>query len=132
MKKYLILSIVLFAGACAAPQEPLQTTQDPAEKKSVDKAVRSFFKAPKAPKPALTSQQVLGKDEAWLRGKLGAPNFTRNDLQASIWMYKNKDCILNLFLYSEITPNAPLSVMHFDARDIHGHNMDRDACLATF
>jgi len=132
MKKYLILSIVLFAGACAAPMEPVQTTQGPTETPSVIKAVKSFFKAKKAPKPALTSQQVLGKNEAWLHEKLGQPNFIRTDIKASIWMYKNKDCVLNLFLYSEITPNAPLSVMHFDARNIHGHNMDRDACLATF
>lgn len=83
-------------------------------------------------KPKITAQQLLGQDDAWVLENLGEPAFRRADRIASIWQYKNTACVLNLFLYAdnEATP-TPAHVLHFDARDLLGNNVEREPCLVA-
>ncbi|MBL4748343.1 MAG: hypothetical protein JKY17_06130 [Magnetovibrio sp.] len=136
MKKNLILCLVLILGACSS-QNTQPTTQPITQpiRQAVAKAasaVETVFARITAFKPKVTAENVLGKDDAWLRATLGEPTFIRADLHANIWQYKNESCVLSLFLYPDTDTSPTLSIMHFDARDALGHNMDRDRCLATF
>jgi len=117
MRRILALSLALLAGACAAPQSRPVPSPD----------------AQSAPaKPKITAVQVLGKSQYWVLEHLGEPAFMRTDMHATIWQYKNTHCVLNIFLYAgEPSDPTPAKVLHFDARDSHGHNTDRDACLSA-
>jgi len=81
------------------------------------------------PKPKITASQLLGQSGPWVAAQLGEPAFVRSERTANIWQYKNARCVLNLFLYVE-TEDAP-RVLHFDARNAEGGNVDRETCLAT-
>jgi len=95
-------------------------------------------------KPKITTAQLLGQSDAWLREKMGEPAFKRADMQANLWQYKNGVCVLNVFLYADDNApgnppgnapnnaeNTPAHVLHFDARDTQGRNTDRDHCLSV-
>lgn len=116
MRKLFVLSLVLLASACAPGQSgPVTTPVDPAHAQ-----------------PEISSVELLGKSQGWVTSHLGEPAFMRTDMHATIWLYKNDHCVLNVFLYAgEPTDPAPAKVLHFDARDTHGDNTDRDACLSA-
>ena len=116
MRKFFVLSLALVVSACAAQQAKPVTVPTAA--------------VPAQPK--ITSVQLLGKSQHWVLKHLGEPAFMRTDMHATIWLYKNSHCVLNVFLYAgEPTDPAPAKVLHFDARDTHGHNTDRDTCLSA-
>ena len=117
MHKFFMLSLALVVSACAAQQaKPV--------------ASPSTIAAPAQPK--ITAVQLLGKSQGWVLEHIGEPAFMRTDMHATIWLYKNSHCVLNVFLYAgEPTDPAPAKVLHFDARDTHGHNTDRDMCLSA-
>lgn len=80
----------------------------------------------------ITAREMLGQSNGWLMAKLGEPAFKRADRVANIWQYKNSHCVLNVFLYADDAgPSAPTRILHFDARDAHGDNTDRDQCLSV-
>jgi len=118
----LLIASALTLAACAAqpPQDRPATTPETVEAEP----------AP-PPKPKVTSAQLLGQDGPWVKLKLGQPAFMRNEKTANIWQYKNGACVLNVFLYVEGDTETAPRVLHFDARDGHGHNTDRDQCLAA-
>ncbi|MEG3617000.1 hypothetical protein V5T82_00900 [Magnetovibrio sp. PR-2] len=116
--KLLILSLGLTLGACGGGATKPVETQKPAE----------TAKPAKPAKPKITPQQLLGAKGPWLLSHMGRPDFSRQDLNAHIWQYKNQACVLNVFLYDE---NEDFKVLHFDARDAKGSNTDRAACLST-
>jgi len=128
MRKILIVISLLTMSACTAQQNG--STGNPVT--SAATAVGDAFSKLNPNKPRVKSEEVLGKGEAWLRTHLGEPSFIRADLQARIWQYKNKNCVLNLFLYTEPSSQPALAVLHFDARDSQGLDTNRDDCLATF
>jgi len=120
MRKLIPLSVALMVGACVQQPVPLVTT-----------APLVIIPSP-PPKPKITAVQLLGQSQHWVLKNLGKPAFIRTDMQANIWQYKNSHCVLNVFLYTgEPTDPAPAKVLHFDARDMHGHNTDRNVCLST-
>ena len=117
-QNFLILSLVLGLAACGGGAPKPVETQKPAEP----------AKPAKAAKPKITSGQLLGAKGPWLLSQMGQPDFSRQDLNAHIWQYKNTSCVLNVFLYDEADE---FKVLHFDARDAQGANTDRAACLST-
>ena len=115
MRTFFALSLAFAVSACTAQQA---------------KPVTSPVTA--AVQPKITAVQLLGKPQDWVLDHLGEPAFLRTDMHATIWLYKNSHCVLNVFLYAgEPTDPAPAKVLHFDARDTHGDNTDRDACLSA-
>ena len=114
-QKLLILSLALGLAACGGGAPKTVETQKPAE-------------PVKPAKPKITTQQLLGAKGPWLLSQMGRPEFSRQDLNAHIWQYKNPTCVLNVFLYDE---NEDFKVLHFDARDDQGANTDRAACLSA-
>lgn len=129
MRKIIILCAALVAGGCATQSGTGSGAQSGAVGGAVSEALTSLALPLK---PKLSAAELLGKDAEWVRHKLGEPSFARADLQANIWQYKNKTCILNLFLYSNSKHTSDLTLLHFDARDTFGHGTDREACLGTF
>lgn len=133
MRHLILCTALLSLAACTQPGgqppggEPPVITPDTVEiKPSKPKVTR---------KPKITTAQLLGQSDAWLLAKLGDPTFKRTDMPANLWQYKNGQCVLNVFLYTDtdakIAPDTPAHVLHFDARDTHGLDTDRDACLSA-
>ena len=113
MRTLFALSLSALVSACTAqPAKPVTTA-------SVVAAL-----------PKITSVELLGQPQHWVLEHLGEPAFLRTDMHATIWLYKNSHCVLNVFLYAgEPSDPAPAKVLHFDARDSHGDNTDRNECL---
>lgn len=128
MRKVLILGAALTLTACAGASQ--QDTPQTAPAVSPETVKVTPPPAP-PPKPKITAQQLLGQMGPWVRSKLGEPVFVRAEKTANIWQYKNGHCVLNLFLYAEGTADSASRVLHFDARDAHGANTDRNTCLAS-
>jgi len=140
MQKLIILTAVLALAACAAPngpgapQAPAVTPETVSDEPAAPNAVPTVGVTainPNPPKPKITSAELLGKDGAWVKDKLGEPAFVRNEKTANIWQYKNHICVLNVFLYVEGAENPAPHVLHFDARNVQGDNTNRERCLAA-
>ncbi|MBL4693398.1 MAG: hypothetical protein JKY92_08740 [Magnetovibrio sp.] len=133
MQKAFIVLATLALGACATQQpNTIKVPPKVPPKVTVFSTVKSVLARISPIKPKLKVRDVLGKNSDWVRANLGTPSFERAELDAHIWMYKNKKCILSLFLYTKSSHEAELSVLHFDARNRSGDNMDRNVCLATY
>lgn len=74
-------------------------------------------------------RRLLGLDVKSLTGLLGAPQFTRRDPPAQLWRYRDKGCILDLFLYEDRKNKAESTVRHFEARSLSKSNMTARICL---
>ena len=116
--RFLILGLVaLSLSACGQPGKRPATTSAAAGDAAAEKI-------------KITSAQLLGQTGVWVRAKIGTPEFARSDMQANLWQYKNAQCVLNVFLYSD-GETGPARVLHFDARDTAGKDTDRNACLSS-
>lgn len=97
------------------------------------------------PKPAIASRtppkppplnddprQLLGLDGKALAKLLGKPGFVRRDPPAQLWRYRDRACILDLFLYSaEAGDNRRMTVRHFEARSLSKTSTSPRKCLGT-
>lgn len=118
--RFLILGLIAVSLAACGQPAKRPTTQ-----------ASSAAIEPTAPqKIKITSAQLLGKTGIWVHAKIGNPQFARSDMQANLWQYKNAQCVLNVFLYTD-GDTGPARVLHFDARDPKGRNTDRNACLSA-
>lgn len=118
VSKLLMISLVLGLTACGGGASKTVETQAPTEPTQPAKPA----------KPKITTDQLLGAKGPWLLSQMGQPDFSRQDLNAHIWQYKNATCVLNVFLYDE---GEDFKVLHFDARDTDKKNTDRAACLSA-
>lgn len=118
VRRIALITAALVLSACAQPGQRPATSPDLVDSQPA--------------KPKITAGQLLGKSDGWVLEKLGEPAFRRADRIASIWQYKNHACVLNVFLYadSEAQP-TPARVLHFDARDLSGNNIEREPCLSA-
>lgn len=115
--RFLILGLVaLSLSACGQPGKRPATTSAAAGTQAAPQKVK------------ITSAELLGQTGTWVRAKVGTPAFARSDMQANLWQYKNAQCVLNVFLYTD-GDAGPARVLHFDARDTVGNNTDRNVCL---
>lgn len=73
--------------------------------------------------------RLIGLDMNSLTGLLGTPGFTRRDPPAQLWRYRNKGCILDLFLYETRKQKSVSIVRHFEARSLSKTNMTARRCL---
>ena len=74
-------------------------------------------------------RRLIGLDVKSLTGLLGVPGFTRRDPPAQLWRYRDKGCILDLFLYETPKQNSASVVRHFEARSLSKSNMTARSCL---
>lgn len=73
--------------------------------------------------------RLLGLTVKSLTQLLGAPRFTRRDPPAQLRRYRNKSCILDLFLYENPGQKPGSSVRHFETRSLSKTNMTARNCL---
>jgi hypothetical protein len=59
---------------------------------------------------------LLGLSADRLTTLIGPPDFTRNDGPAEIWQFRNSQCILDVFLYRELS-GVGYRVEHVESRD---------------
>jgi hypothetical protein len=74
-------------------------------------------------------RRLIGLDVKSLTGLLGTPGFTRRDPPAQLWRYRDKGCILDLFLYETPKHKSTSVVRHFEARSLSKTNMTARSCL---
>ena len=85
-----------------------------------------------APKPAIDDDpgRLMGLGTVELLRMLGDPRFVRRDASAQLWRYRNKSCILDLFLYRE--PGRPeYFVSHIEARHGNGGAAEKRECFGA-
>jgi hypothetical protein len=70
------------------------------------------------PSPEIEMQPdaLLGLSAERLTALIGPPDFTRNDGPAEIWQFRNSGCILDVFLYRDLSQGGYV-VEHAQARD---------------
>jgi len=73
--RFLILGLVaLSLSACGQPgKRPATTSAAKVNTPAVPQKVK------------ITSAELLGRTDAWVRGKIGHPAFARADMQANMW-----------------------------------------------
>lgn len=109
-----------------APTEskPVDASSEPASKPSTySKPRRVAIKIDDDPR------RLLGLDGKSLTGLLGRPGFKRRDPPAQLWRYRDKGCILDLFLYRDTKKKGRSFVRHFEARSLSKTNMTARSCL---
>lgn len=67
--------------------------------------------------------RLLGLDPDALRALLGQPGFVRHDDPARMWRYRHADCVLDLFLYTEMAARQQ-SVPSFRVRHVEARTRD--------
>lgn len=102
-------------GAVEEKQEPVQETAVP---------------KPDFPDINDDPAQLIKMTRDDLNGLLGQPDLVRRETPAEIWQYRGKDCILDIFLYSEADQsNSPYRVVYSEARGREAGKADQRACL---
>ena len=89
--------------------------------------------APPAPeKPAIDDdpERLMGLGAGELTRMLGSPGFVRRDASAQLWRYRNKSCILDLFLYRSAGRPEYL-VSHVEARRSEGGAAPKRECFGA-
>jgi len=149
-----MVGAALFLGTCAMPEKDTpRTGQAETNQTATPEASAPHATAP-APPPASTpspgptppppeeppdlAARIPShlKDPGRLRGlgpgdltaMLGAPDFRRRDAPADLWQYRQKRCVLDLFLY----PNKKTGrtrVTHFAARGLGAADVGAEECL---
>ena len=108
---------VLAPTVSAAPTPPTKLPDDPQ---------LIALGAPDAPDP----MRLIGKDQSVIRYLLGDPDFRRQESHAEIWQYRDRSCILDLFLYAE-KHSAAVTVAHVDVRAGATTKPAPSACLSV-
>ncbi len=89
--------------------------------------------APAPPeKPAIDDdpERLMGLGTAELTRLLGNPRFVRRDSSAQLWRYRNKTCILDLFLYRDAGRSGYL-VSHVETRHREGGAAPKRECFGA-
>jgi len=89
--------------------------------------------APQPPaKPVIDDdpQRLMGLDVSELTRMLGDPRFVRRDASAQLWRYRNKTCILDLFLY-RTGGRGEYSVSHVETRRSEGGSTPQRECFGA-
>ena len=83
-------------------------------------------------KPAIDDdpERLMGLDTRQLTRLLGNPGFVRRDSSAQLWRYRNKTCILDLFLYRN-TGRAEYIVSHVETRRREGGSTAKRECFGA-
>ncbi len=74
--------------------------------------------------------RLMGLSTAELTRVLGNPRFVRRDATAQLWRYRNKSCILDLFLYRD-AGRPDYFVSHIEARRSEGGAAPKRECFGT-
>ena len=122
----------------AASGEPLvssgATVQDtaPAAGPPTATATTPVRSAAPPEKPAIDDDpgRLMGLSTAELTRVLGNPRFVRRDATAQLWRYRNKSCILDLFLYRD-AGRPEYFVSHIEARRSEGGAAPKRECFGT-
>ena len=71
-----------------------------------------------APAPPIDDDpaRVMNLADAALEALLGMPGFTRAEADAQVWQYRGRDCVLDVYLYSDGLA-GPYRVAYFEIRD---------------
>lgn len=78
----------------------------------------------------LDPQTLIGKSRAELTALLGKPVFTRTDMNARLWRYRQQQCVLDLFLYPDPgSETENISVTWVEARKPDGSPANSRQCL---
>ena len=92
----------------------------------VSAPVQAVAKPTDAPPAA---DDLLGSDSAKLETWLGKPRMIRHDDPAQVWQYRNKSCMLDVYLYPA---EDRLKVAHAEARAQAKTGSAISTCLAAF
>ncbi len=83
-------------------------------------------------KPAIDDdpERLMGLGAGQLTLMLGTPRFVRRDASAQLWRYRNKSCILDLFLYRD-AGRPEYFVNHIEARRAEGGAALKRKCFGA-
>ena len=77
-------------------------------------------------------KRLLGLDHDALTSLLGTPRFVRRDAGAELWRYRNRACILDLFLYPQGAKGTRrATVRYYEARGASKARTTARACLGA-
>lgn len=141
-----VLSIALALSACITPDKNLDFSDNaPRKQKPVisqpttekltdfprNKVVPKTISQKVPPFKPISRSDIIGQNKSMLIKVLGSPDFKRSDRPAEIWRYKDKVCLLDIYLYQPLKvgpPNAPL-VTFIEARMPRGPSVETLRCL---
>jgi hypothetical protein len=72
---------------------------------------------------------ITGLEARALQHLFGTPGLVRKDYPAEVWQYRNKDCVLDIYLYPD---HDRLTVAHAEARAPKISGDPLPACVAQF
>jgi len=75
-------------------------------------------------------QRLMGLGVGELTTILGSPRFVRRDSSAQLWRYRNKSCILDLFLYRNVG-QSKFFVNYIEARQAKGGAALKRKCFGA-
>ena len=112
------------------PKSPETTVQDAAPAAAMTPI--SPVAAPAHEKPTVDDnpERLMGLGAGELTIMLGSPRFIRRDSLAQLWRYRNKSCILDLFLYRN-AGRREYFVNHIEARRAEGGAALKRKCFGA-
>ncbi len=118
------------------PKSPEATVQDTAPAAGPPSVAAVTPVPPVAPplpeKPAIDDnpERLMGLATGELTRMLGIPGFVRRDASAQLWRYRNKSCILDLFLYRN-AGRPEYFVSYVEARRSYGGAAPKRECFGA-
>ncbi len=120
------------AASGEPPKPPESTVQDtaPAAGPPIAAAATPVPLAPEKPAIDDDPERLMGLGAGELTLMLGSPGFVRRDASAQLWRYRNKSCILDLFLYRN-AGRPEFIVSHVEARLSKGGAAAKRDCFGA-
>lgn len=128
MKKISFLLSLLLAG-CQVTQAPIIETAPPVTADPV--VVESEPVIVEPPKPKFIMANIMNLAPDTVQNILGAPLLKRKEKNVQVWLYKNSQCILNLYFYPDENGDMKLDYVDTDAVGLKVRNptVSPNACL---
>jgi hypothetical protein len=83
------------------------------------------------PTPDMESKDLVGLDEQRTIALFGRPASVREQPPSTVWLYRAKDCALELFFFMDLGSRT-FRVLTYELRTTESHARARNDCLARF
>lgn len=128
MRKISFLLSLLLVG-CQATQAPVIETPLPEPVAVEEVTPEPVIVEP--PKPKFIMANIMNLAPGTVQNILGVPLLKRKDKNVQVWLYRNSECILNLYFYPDENNDLKLDYVDTDAVGLTVKNptVSPNACL---
>lgn len=129
--RFIFLFLVMLLGGCQM-ENTAELQVPPVSEPIIEAPVVEVEQRPQVSlKPRFVIESIMGLAQDTLQNILGEPSLKRHERDVRVWMYRNEECVLHLYFYSNENGDFRLDYVEAGAVDLSADNptVSSEACL---